>query len=258
MLAALSSFVIRGINHNLAFLEALISHPKFIAGAIHTGFINEEYPKGFSGAELTSEISQIFVATAIHIFITEQKGLSLISERIDDQSNKIMTRWVVTVDGTYFTVVIKPMPLGYNIRQGSNRIAIRSNWTLGNRLFVCQVNGKNVNVKIEHIPTGYKLTHAGVTAMTYVRSPKVSELEGFMIAHKEEENVKKVYAPLSGQIIDIKVKESDTVEAGADLLILGAIKMENRIKAPIKGKIKKIHVVKQQVVRSGNLLIEYE
>ena len=248
MLAALSSFVIRGINHNLAFLEALISHPKFIAGAIHTGFINEEYPKGFSGAELTSEISQIFVATAIHIFITEQKGLSLISERIDDQSNKIMTRWVVTVDGTYFTVVIKPMPLGYNIRQGSNRIAIRSNWTLGNRLFVCQVNGKNVNVKIEHIPTGYKLTHAGVTAMTYVRSPKVSELEGFMIAHEEEENVKKVYAPLSGQIIDIKVKESDTVEAGADLLILGAIKMENRIKAPIKGKIKKIHVVKQQVI----------
>jgi propionyl-CoA carboxylase alpha chain len=258
MLAALSALVIRGINHNISFLEALISHPKFVTGEIHTGFIAEEYPQGFGGAELTSEISQIFVATAIHIFITEQKRLRLINERVDDQTNKIMTRWVVTVDNISFPVVIKPMPGGYNIRQGSNRIEIRSNWSIGNRLFVCKVNGKNLNVRIEHIPTGYKLTHAGVATTVYVRSPKVSELERFMTINSVEEIIKEVYSPLGGQIIDVKVNQGDTVKESMPLLTLAAIKMENIIKAPMNGVIKKIHVTKQQIVRTGDLLIEYE
>ncbi len=258
MLTALSAFVIRGINHNISFLEALISHPKFIAGDIHTGFIAEEYPQGFGGAELTSEISQIFVATAIHIFITEQKRLRLINERIDDQTNKIMTRWVVTVDNISFPVVIKPMPGGYNIRQGSNRIAIRSNWSIGNRLFVCKVNGKNLNVKIDHIRTGYRLTHTGVTATVYIRSPKVSELEGFMITNSVEKITKEVYSPLGGQIIDVKVNQGDSIKEGMAIMTLAAIKMENTIKAPMNGVIKKIHVTKQQIVRSGDLLVEYE
>ena len=57
MKKSLSSFIIQGISHNISFLEALIHHQRFSDGDIHTGFIDEEYPYGFSGANLTSEFS---------------------------------------------------------------------------------------------------------------------------------------------------------------------------------------------------------
>lgn len=258
MKAALSSFVIRGINHNLSFLEALITNPRFAASDISTNFIAQEYPEGFAGAELTSEVSQIFVATAIYIFVSEQIRMGLLSEKSGDRSDKIMTRWIVSLDNSLFPVIIKPVPSGYNIRQGANRIAIRSDWTIGNRLFACQVNGRSLHVKVEHIPTGYKLVHAGVTAVAYVRSPKVSELERYMLTRGSEDQEKEVFAPLSGQIIEVKVKDGDNVKAGQELISLIAMKMENTVRAPATGKIKKVHVAKDQTLQAGALMVEYE
>lgn len=255
---ALSSFVIRGINHNIPFLEALITHPRFASGDISTNFITEEYPKGFAGAELTSEISQIFVATAIYIFMAEQTRMSLLSERAKDRADKIMTRWVVSLDGALFPIIIKPVTSGYNIRQGSNKISIRSDWTIGNRLFSCQVNGKGVYVKVEHIPTGYKLVHAGVTAVAYVRSPKVSELERHMLAKNKVIKEREILAPLGGQVVSVRIKDGDEVKEGQEIISLIAMKMENIIRAPNSGKIKKVHVCKDQVLQAGSLMAEYE
>jgi len=62
MKKSLSSFVIQGISHNISFLEALIHHQRFMDGDINTGFIDEEYPDGFSGAKLTSEINEVFLS----------------------------------------------------------------------------------------------------------------------------------------------------------------------------------------------------
>ncbi|CAF1645371.1 unnamed protein product, partial [Didymodactylos carnosus] len=89
MRSSLSSYIIRGISHNISFLEALISNPRFIVGDINTAFIEEEYPHGFSGATLTSDITKIFLATTIFIYITEQKRASLIAGQTIDQVNKI-------------------------------------------------------------------------------------------------------------------------------------------------------------------------
>src|SRR5476649_2246359 len=44
---ALDTFAIRGIRHNIPFLAALMQHPRWRAGNLSTGFIAEEYPKGF-------------------------------------------------------------------------------------------------------------------------------------------------------------------------------------------------------------------
>src|ERR1700723_2156055 len=45
---ALDSFYIDGIRHNIPFLSALMSHPRWREGKLSTGFIAEEFPRGFS------------------------------------------------------------------------------------------------------------------------------------------------------------------------------------------------------------------
>ena len=47
---ALDRYVIRGVNHNIAFLNALVNHPAFRKGDLTTGFIDEHYPDGFSSS----------------------------------------------------------------------------------------------------------------------------------------------------------------------------------------------------------------
>lgn len=258
MRAALGSYVIKGIAHNISFLEALVSNPRFINGDINTVFIAEEYPDGFSGAALTSEITEVFLATAIYIYIAEQKRAASISGQIVNQVSNIGTRWVVSIDDKLFSALIKPVEHGYNIRQGYNRIYIRSKWSLGSHLFSATVNGQKINVKIENVRTGYILTHSGISVNAYVRSSRMSELEAIMVTNSNVELQSELCAPLSGQIVAIKVKEGDKVEVGEDLVILTAMKMENIITATQQGVISRILVKEKDHVTVNQLLIEFE
>ncbi|WP_040256045.1 acetyl-CoA carboxylase biotin carboxylase subunit [Rickettsia hoogstraalii] len=257
MRSALSSYIINGIAHNISFLEAVMLHPRFVSGDISTAFIQEEYPDGFSGASLTSEVTTVFLATAIFIYISEQRRASLISGNINNQANKIGTRWVVTIDDKLFPVLITPVENGYNIRHESDRIYIRSNWNLGNELFTAIINGKKTNVKIENIRTGYLLSHAGISVKAFVRSPRISELEALMVSKVVVEESSELQAPLSGQIAAIKVKEGQEVTAGQEIMILTAMKMENLILAERDGKIVKIFVNEKDNVVRGQVLLEF-
>jgi len=258
MSKALSSFVIQGISHNISFLEALINHERFISGDINTGFIEEEYPDGFSGAKLTSEITEVFLATAIFAYLTEQRRAASVLDQMTNQADKIGTRWVVSIDDGQFPVMIKPVDDGYNIRYGSNRISIRSTWNIGSHLFSATIGGQKVNVRVETVGTGYRLTHSGITVNACVRSPRLSELESLMLRRDDAEDQLELTAPLSGQIIGVSVTEGEEVVPGQELVVLRAMKMENIIVAERSGKIAKIFVIPLENVSSGQILLEFE
>ena len=63
---------------------------------------------------------------------------------------------------------------------------------------------------------------------------------------------------MPGNIVEVLVKEGDTVKAGQPLLIAEAMKMETEVQAPIAGTVKAVHVVKGDRVNPGEALIEIE
>lgn len=62
---------------------------------------------------------------------------------------------------------------------------------------------------------------------------------------------RKITAPLPGVIIEISVKEGDSVTAGQKVAILEAMKMENEIQAETSGVVTKIHVSTGDSVLEG-------
>jgi biotin carboxyl carrier protein len=70
--------------------------------------------------------------------------------------------------------------------------------------------------------------------------------------------VKDIYAPMPGLVLEISVEVGQEVEEGTPLLILEAMKMENVIKSPGEGIIKSIHIKKGAAVEKNFLLIEME
>jgi biotin carboxyl carrier protein len=69
--------------------------------------------------------------------------------------------------------------------------------------------------------------------------------------------VNNVRAPMPGLIIDLKVKDGDSVKAGDTLLILEAMKMENIIKAPGDATVKSVKVSMGEGVEKNQVLIEF-
>jgi propionyl-CoA carboxylase alpha chain len=260
MSSGLGSFVIEGIAHNIPFLESLINHPRFISGDINTGFIDQEYPEGFTGGALTYEMINVFLSAAVLAFLTEAKRAASLRHQLLDQSHKISSRWVVSMDNLSFPVITKEITDGYHIRYSYGRSMIVSNWNIGSPLMIALINGEKCHVKIERITTGYRLTYLGTTVDVYIRSPRVSELEATMKVHNISDNgdQNELLAPLAGQIIATNVALGDQVTVGQELFVLTAMKMENVIKAERDGKVAKIFVQNMDNVASGQLLLEFE
>lgn len=65
-------------------------------------------------------------------------------------------------------------------------------------------------------------------------------------------------APMPGKVIDIKVKEGDTIEKGQPLCVLSAMKMETLVNSPVSGTIKKIYVKPDMHLEGEDLVLEIE
>lgn len=61
---------------------------------------------------------------------------------------------------------------------------------------------------------------------------------------------------IPGTVLEIMVREGQKVKKGEDLMILDAMKMQNKLKSTVDGTVKKIFVSKGNKVALGTKLIE--
>ncbi len=67
-----------------------------------------------------------------------------------------------------------------------------------------------------------------------------------------------VVAPMQGTILKLMVESGQEIEAGQDLCILEAMKMENRISSPRDGTVGEIYVQAGEVVQTDQALMAIE
>ena len=63
---------------------------------------------------------------------------------------------------------------------------------------------------------------------------------------------------IPGTVLDIMIKAGQSVKKGDDLMILDAMKMQNKLKCIMDGKVKSISVKKGDKVSKGTVLMELE
>lgn len=71
-------------------------------------------------------------------------------------------------------------------------------------------------------------------------------------------NPNEIQSYIPGTIISVNVKEGSVVEEGTQLLILEAMKMQNRVDMPFTARIKKINVSPNQQIPKDFVMIELE
>jgi biotin carboxyl carrier protein len=63
---------------------------------------------------------------------------------------------------------------------------------------------------------------------------------------------------IPGTVLDILIETGQNVRKGDELMILDAMKMKNRLKCNMDGKVKSIAVKKGEKVSKGTVLLELE
>jgi pyruvate carboxylase len=74
----------------------------------------------------------------------------------------------------------------------------------------------------------------------------------------DPQNPKHVGAPMPGKVSALSVSLGQTVQKGAKILSIEAMKMETAVYSPRDGKIIKIDVQPGNQVSTGDLLVEFE
>jgi len=77
-------------------------------------------------------------------------------------------------------------------------------------------------------------------------------------AHAGAARSPRVTAPMPGKVLDVVVREGQSVAAGDPLVILEAMKMETVATADAAGVVRKVHVAAGVLVEPGQLLVELE
>ena len=66
----------------------------------------------------------------------------------------------------------------------------------------------------------------------------------------------KIISSLPGTVVDVFVKSGQNVKQGQPLVVFEAMKMKNKITAPVDGKIESLNIRKGDIIAKGQLLAE--
>ena len=245
---------VRGVTTNIPFLSALVTHPDVRANAIDTGFIEREL-KNLTAAPAAPGDLELCAAVAI-ILGDEQKAA-----RAEAHSPWQRFGW---------------MPVGRRRR----KFVFRQGQGGEYEVTLHYGNGPSaITIGEREMGFGYSVNDEGEIDVTLdgVRSRVVPVIDGHEIYLRtrhgrfelhwvdpfggdDEEQVgeDKIAAPLPGTVVALLAEEGATLEKGAPILTLEVMKMEQTLRAPFAGVLKKIKCKVGDIVQEGVELAEIE
>ncbi len=117
-------------------------------------------------------------------------------------------------------------------------------------------NQKNLKISVDDIidldNNLIRVEIEGYTVDVFLEDPLLTAVHG------EDDSELITISPLAGTISDIFVKVGDKVTSGDILIVISAMKMENKIIAKSEGIVKCININIGDQVNKGIVLIEYE
>jgi propionyl-CoA carboxylase alpha chain len=259
MSKALDTYYIRGVNHNISFLNSLMNHPRFLAGNLTTNFIAEEYQEGFSSDSMPPD--DLMRMIAIVVLANQLRLLrgSKLSGQLSKHQYQPPEDWIVVVEDVSTAAVIRSVDEeGYVINVSGVDYDANTDWKPGNPIFNAKIQGRLICVQIEVDVNKYALTYRGAEISAQVLSKRASELSVHML-HKEPEDLSKfLISPMPGLLISISVSIGDAVEVGDELAVVEAMKMENSLRAARNGVVLAIRSSVGDSLAVDQVILEFE
>lgn len=260
---ALDAFYVDGIRHNIPFLSALMSHPRWREGNLSTGFIAEEFPKGFSARAPEGEIARRLAAVAAAIDHALGERKRQISGQMNGRLVQRERRRAVWLDREEIALDVAQEATGIAVRfigadgLPGNPHNLASDWTPGEPVWQGTIDGHFVAMQVRPVNNGFRLAHQGYEVPIYVFTETEAISARLMPVTTAADTGKKLLCPMPGLVVSIAVAEGQEVKAGETLAVVEAMKMQNVLRAERDGTVKKIHAAAGATLAVDALILEF-
>ncbi|UOP11006.1 acetyl/propionyl/methylcrotonyl-CoA carboxylase subunit alpha [Pseudomonas palleroniana] len=233
LLSMLDEFAVGGLKTNLGFLRRIIGHPAFAAAELDTGFIPRYQDE-----------------------LLPPPGA--LSDEFWQMAGSAFMQSLPTADGPWadtrgFRAGL-PAEVSLHLSSGGqDRLVTLADST-------SQWRDEQLLTE-QH---GVRRSHLAVRqgALLYLRwdgeMHAVSLFDPVAAVEANQSHQGGLTAPMNGSIVRVLVDVGQSVEAGAQLVVLEAMKMEHSIRAPQAGVVKALFCQEGEMVAEGSALVELE
>ena len=243
--AALDRTTCLGLATNRAFLALLLRHPSFLDGHSNTAFISRHFPRA-ARAEPTPSWLEAMAAAAT-VLLPAQPLPTLWAGW--SSSGVISTDAVLETAQGVRTWVLRGSAHDLECRSADSRHQVSG--------LSVSPDGR-VQARIDTLMRSATLARDGARwcwlcdgIELEVRDLRLARRSG---SAKEADGA--LPAPMHGRVTEVLVSVGDSVESGALLLVMEAMKMEHRLHAPRAGVVKSVGARVGEQVAARQLLIE--
>ncbi len=268
---ALEKYAIHGINTNAAFLRAILHSDAFSNGDTDTGFCNRFSFRGMKMHEHDTEgllpiIAAFFIVGSQCAYSSHTKSAT--NNFKDDGRLRPSNLWRHL---GYWRLMMNPhlfindrLVQAQIISNASHEMVLSSK---DGSVTFRTIRHENNYLELESDGTRHSIYFSfdknGHAWIQYLGNNHIVRFKDQI--NEDEANAKShhvgingsgsVKAPMHGKVIKIHVKEEDVVNKGDTLIILESMKMENRIVAPGRARVQQIKVSAGDVVASDTSLV---
>ena len=156
----------------------------------------------------------------------------------------------ITIDGKNYRLDLSQVEGRWSCRLDGREIEVDAILARPDVLSL-RIGNSSYEVKCERVGGDLHLWVGSARIAAEVRDPR--SLRG-RVRTVDEHGPKKLTAPMPGKVVRILVNQGAEVAAGAGVLVVEAMKMQNEVKSPKKGTIQRILVSEGAAVNAGDVL----
>ena len=245
---------VRGIVTNIPFLSALLTHPDVRANAIDTGFIERELK---TLAPPSAAPGDLELCAAVAAILDDETKAA----RAEAHSPWRTAGWM--------PVGRRQRLFAFRDRQGAER---KITLKYGNGPATLSIDARDFAFTCSpSVDGGFDLTLDGMKSHIlavieghelYLRTRngrfELHWVDPFGGDDEEQVGEDKIVAPLPGTVVALLAEEGARLEKGAAILTLEVMKMEQTLRAPFAGVLKRIKCKVGDIVQEGVELAEVE
>jgi 3-methylcrotonyl-CoA carboxylase alpha subunit len=246
---------VRGVVTNIPFLSALVTHPDVRANAIDTGFIERELKNLTAAGSVAA--GDVELCGAVAIILADERSAA---------GTEVHSPWQ---SFGWMPVGRRQRSFSFRQGQGSEQQVMLtygngpSIVTIGEREFTFSytVNDEGeIDVTLDGVTSRVVPAIEGHELYLRTRNGRfeLHWVDPFGGESEEQVGEDKIAAPLPGTVVAILAEEGATLEKGAPILTLEVMKMEQTLRAPFAGVLKKIKCKVGDIVQEGVELAEIE
>ena len=243
LLAMLAETAVGGFKTNLGFLQRVLAHPSFAAAELDTGFIPRHHAVLLPAL---NELPEAFWQLAGEAMLQSEAARSRADDAHSPWSNNAGWR---SASAAQVSLHLSCQGQRHWLRL--QREGGESSYQLkGERIFHQHRDKLTSHLALRR---GEALFIEWAGELREVR--RVDPIAEAEASHSQQGGLT---APMNGSIVRLLVEVGQTVEAGAALVVLEAMKMEHSIRAPHAGIVKALYCLEGELVSEGAVLAELE